>query len=1200
MVGFKSIGLLFILLFLASCIPQTKQTECSTNEAFNAILRTCVPVMNGPSSFIDIDSFQPASVLSKYKNDTSAVQFSIVVANPYAQTYTVTWERVYNGSPVVLAGTSSGTTFTYTTTPSSLSTQLGTHVITARVLDSTNAVVDSHSFELKINETPRPVIVSSSVTPALYSAQYTPQNSNQNYSFQVYNNNATMSGAGYRTDWKLYKSGVQIYSETDNFPTTSPIGTISPSGYNYPSMTFSPSTLGVGGYVINARVTNNAGEVVAEQQWSATVAHPPLPKITNRDIYASPTSPYATVHSTDIVAYNNIPYTGSTSYNFIPETVTTPAPGAQGNFCVTVANGTGTYSSDTYFVKVSYYLDGSTHIYDGLTTAVDPQVCLSDAQVATLNTVLFSNMTSTTEQDHTLVARVVDEATGQEYSAGDMNNQVALGNYPITWDVKVRPQNEAPKVSFGTMTALTCSSSSSTTKSGCSIGSDTNFKVKINLTSDDFYTLPGNETKFDYSIRLYQNGVNIQTCTKSGYSVSDPYLTAAADTNGADGYECEFRINSYNAAGPINNATFSYQIQAEISDVDSPITSSGSTSNTLVWNFPVGSVTETNTAPTISNWSPSGAVTEGQSMTFSVDVSDDQRDNFSYIIKYCTNVGCTSSATLTQGSVTRTSSTDPYNLSVSYTLPEDFLLGLTGLGCDAVKRGNTCSVPYFISVTDTPFTATPGTVVSAQTASSITNFNPAPTLNLAAASPVPTNLAATTLFGFVGHPFSIYNPPATLTDTSGVATEKNFRYQWFIKNNTSVTAWTQIEGANTNNLIWTPSFIKEANLATDNPLTIMLCVEDHPVSAVTNVNISDSICSATTQFWTITVRNNMAVAHDMSSPISQDSLAYSSSDKGTETAIWYDTPSTFNAVSSSAAYIAMTGNAQSGTQYIYVKKVLVKDRGGIDIIDSELLVRFYPVPTGTVHTVKDLSIVGNDKELYIAYLASRTGSPNSFYPQVRRIDLKDTNGKQAPNNHEGKFGFDYDGLGFVNGCTPTADCDATSASGVTTISFSPSAGSIIGSIVIQTPNGDPIGNPNENVTIDFGTYDGVDTICSTCSGQTMATNLETIINTSTDPKLAGYSATRVGSTVTISGAEAGDYFDASTDPNSRIADRLGKIYIHGSTWYLPFIDSSLGGSYNDRISVYYSSTGSIMSLVAESILDANDGTTGLSSFCFSF
>ena len=120
MVGFKSIWLLLSLLIFAACVPQTKQTECAPNEAFNAILRSCVPVVNGPSSFIHIQSFLPTYALTKYKNDTTPVSLSINITNPYAQAYTVQWERVYNGIPIPIVPS---TPTSYSFPPSMLSTR---------------------------------------------------------------------------------------------------------------------------------------------------------------------------------------------------------------------------------------------------------------------------------------------------------------------------------------------------------------------------------------------------------------------------------------------------------------------------------------------------------------------------------------------------------------------------------------------------------------------------------------------------------------------------------------------------------------------------------------------------------------------------------------------------------------------------------------------------------------------------------------------------------------------------------------------------------------------------------------------------------------------------------------------------------------------------------------------------------------------
>jgi len=1183
MVGFKSIALLISLLFLAACVPQTKQTSCSTNEAFNATLRTCVPVMNGPSSYININSFLPTSSLTKYKNDITPITLSVVISNPYAQTYTVEWERVYNGSPVAI---SPSTPTSYTFAPSLLATEVGTHIISVKIKDTTNNIVDSHSFELKINDNPKPVIQSATVTPATYSSAYTPLITAQPYSFTVFNNGASMVGAGYRTDWKLYRSGLLINSETDSFPTTAPAGTLSTSGFNYPAYSFNPSTLGIGSYVLIARVTNTAAEVVAEQQWTATVAHPPLSKVISRNIYKSTSSAPATVWGTPSIAYNGVAYTGSPTYNFIPSTVSVPVAGAQGDYCVTVASGTGTYPADTSYVKVTFFLQpGGAQVYEGFTTTVDNEVCLSDASAGSLSAVVFSNLTTTTAEPHYIQAKVVDEATGQEYTNSDLNS-ILVGTYPLTWGFDVRPQNKAPTVDFGTLTGITCSTTSATTLSGCEVTSDTNFTVKVNLIDDDFYypISASNEANFNYSIRLYENSVNIQTCTKS---------SIGADTNGADGYDCTFNIKSYNGAGPIDLSTKSYSIKAEITDNGSPITGTGTTSNSLTWDIAMGDVTEYNSSPTIgATWSVLSPVTEGSAINFTFAITDAERDHHTYEIFYCPTAldpisgVCPLPATLIpETTVTRTTNAATINVSASYNLTEGFLLGLTGIGCDAVKRNIACAVNFLVKIKDLPNTAPASPiVVSASAASNITNINPQPNLNTSFSVPAPSAVTALTAFAFVGHPMSITNNPTSiLTDTSTEILEKNYRYQWFIKNNTSVTAWTAISGATGPNLVWTPSIIRDSNAPTDNPLSIILCVEDQPASAVTSVNIIDSTCStASPSPWVVTVRDNFKKVFDLSTlsaPWAGTQLATSAAagQYGTETAIWYDTPSlnVSNGVTASAAYIAMIGNDQK----IHVKKSLLHALAGIDNIDDTHIVTFNALPSGTVAGIKDLSITGTATELYIAYLASQTGSTESFYPQVRRIDLTATTGKGPLNKHPGKMGFDYNGPGITTFCSGSS-CNV----GPSSIQFSGAGLGISGSFQLNTPNGD--------FTFYFGTYNGTDTVCGTCMDNMIASNLATIITNSTNPLLAGYSATSSGDTVTIVGAQNSDYFDGS---GARIADRMGKIYVSGTNWYLPFINNTLGSTYNDKLSVYTAQTGAVMITLGVSVLEPTTGSAGLGS-----
>lgn len=1163
MVGFKTVWTLLILLVFAACVPQTKSTSCKSSEAFSSVLRKCIPLTQGPNAFIRIKDYLPTAPLVKYKNDLIPVTLQInfdKLGESAGTTVYVEWIRVYNGmSTTVIATTntqnaSSGSS-SYVFLPTYLGNvlnEVGVHSFQARLKLGDGTVLDSQNFQVTINQLPKPIIQTASVNPAQYYVETIPSPTDMTFRFDTNNNSAIMLNAGYETVWTLSKAGVLIHTTSNLHPNEGATDT------NVHTYLFNPLARGLGNFILRARVTNFAAEIVAEQQWSITVAHPPLQKVTSRNIYAGLSNPtFTTV--TD--AFNGVPYTTAPTLNFIPQGQTT-----QGQYCVTVADGEGSYVGDSQFVKVNFYLDGaSSFIYSGTTTAMNPTVCLSTSP--SLSALVFNNSSPTATQSHTIVARVVDERTNTEYSASDM--QPSLGTYPITWDVSVKPQNKAPVVSFGA-SALTCVSTIGDSKNDCTVASDTNFTVKVNLASDDFYTLPTNEANFNYSIRLYENSVLIHTCSKAS-----PGASGVTDTDGSDGYDCTFRINSFNGSGPLNTMARTYQIQAEIMDTGSPLSPTPMTSNTLVWNFPLNKVTETETAPSIANWSVAGAVNEGSNITFSADITDSERDNHTYTIEYCLNVGCTSFQTLTSGSISRTTNANPYAFSVNYPLNEYFLHNLTAMGCHQLLRNATCNVQFRLIVADVVYTnPIPLSTTSGFETSTITNINPAPVLSPAFSNPAPASFIGA--IGFVGFPISISNNPASiLVDNSQAGVEATFRYQWYARNSSSVTTWQPINGAESHNLVWTPSLIKASNLGLDNPVSFMLCVDDQPAAAVVTPNVTDSVCSHATP-WNVTVRNNVAVAQDLSTAPSSTELATLVTDRGTETAIWYETPSTFNTVTSSAAYMAMIGNDQR----IHIKKVLVRDNGQIDTINATNIISFNAVNSGVLEAVKDLSITGTANELYVAYLASRTGSPGSFYPQVRRIDFASGSspGKSAPNNHANKFGFDYDGLGFTNACVPAIECSPTAASGVTTVTFSPTA-AITGTVTLATPNG--------NFVVNFGTYNSVDTICTNCTGTQMATELRNIINASTNPLLAGYSATSAAGVVTIYGARANDYFDAFVHANARIADQMSDIYVSSGNWYVTFINNSLGGGFNDKLSFYAGATAAPISSAAVTLGEPN-------------
>ena len=1133
MVGLKTFWILIIsLMGLAACVPMTKQTECGTNEAFNAGLRTCVPVVGGPSSFINVSNVSPQSTLFLNKTDSEPKKLTITIKNPYSEKYSVEWVRRYNGTPTSLTPFTSGTKSEVTFIPRTIGTQIGTHLFEVVIKDSKNAVVDEHIFTVVISDVPKPIMTE--VDPDGFYSEFNPRDPNQVFEVTISNNNASISSS-YQTEWRLTRSSAFVTNKDENFKNRDSNAT------HTSTFDFDPSFYGAGSYLLVARVTDGANQLYGEKEWSISVKHPPLSKITDQKIFKTGPTPAFT---TTTVAYSGIPYNQKTTYNFIP--TTTPASTAQGNYCVTVQSGTGTYPNDGKFVRVDFYA-GTNFVTSATTTETNGTVCLSDNPVDLANA-YFTNVTNTAET-HYLIARVFDEATEQFYTNGDLNI-ASPATYPITWRFQVRPPNVAPTVSFGTSATVAAPSVSLCSGSGttqtCEVNSDTSFTVKIRLDGDDFYSIPTNLDQFGYSLRLYsgENGAVIDECPRVGETLTYN-----------DGFSCTFNVASFDNNGPKDLTNLIHQIKGEIFDIGSPIVSTRATSSSLTWNFTVKEINTSLSVAATVNGTSGQPVDEGSNLNFNLTVTDTERDHFNYEIQYCKDTSCNSlSNPILTGLVNRTSSTNPLNLDLSYTLPQDFLQNTTTL-CAGIARNAVCEVKFKITVEDRPdntaIKRSQNTVIS----SFIKNINPIPVFNTASSVPQTNDLSATTYPVFVGVPFTIENTAALFSDTSIPSTEKPSRYQWFVKKASEPT-WEKIPEATGLNLIWTPSLI---TVGTSGSLLLKLCIEDQPAAVVPEVNVSQSTCSDSgnaNKVWKVTVINNVAKIHDL--PDARP-LAKESTDAGTETAVWYEAPANITSTGkpASAVYVAMIDNNKT----INVKKVLVRSVEGIDTIDSEAVVTFNAFESAAVGEVRELSITGtvdtngDPKDLYVAYLASKSGN-SQFYPQVRHIDISSKRAVNTVNKHRGKMGFTYTGLSFSHNCIPSSTgCVFTppvagSPSTPPTIKFD-SSGNVEGNFDLKTPLGD--------YRIFFGDFNNnVDQICTSCTTSTMRQGLMSIINNSTDPKLAGFSARIDGDNVVIEGSGTKDYFDASDLGSFRVSNKVGKIFVAGNFWYLPYIASGSG------------------------------------------
>lgn len=1178
MVGFKTIWPALFLLAITACVPQTKQTQCATNEAFNASLRTCVPIVGGPSSFVKVDSYIPTTALTKYAASTTPIEFSITVDNPYAQTYDVEWIRSYNGSPFPIGTV---TDLEVSISPSNLVNgsvpEYGTHVITAKIKVK-DVVVDTHNFELIITNNPTPQINDSLNNPLDYSTVMFPDDGLFTFSLEVDNNNSTDLATGnYSTVWSLTRNGqtVPLFCLQDDFTDTNAIGT-NTADCGFDPLDAAIALMGgpLGSYVLRARITRTAAPVVIvdEQVWSITVQHPNLSKVTARGFYDGVGGDPILSDNGYAVAYNNISYTTvgpapATAYNFVPcsgldpDTCSPVVNANQAEFCVTVASGEGSYAGDSQYVRVAWYLDGVTLLHSELTSIADNRVCLSDGGSTILSSVLFANSSNTATQTRTIIARVWDERTTLEYTSSDMLSTIG---YPIKWNIAVRPENSAPVVTHGAVADvdaaadITCANANGTVRTCSQVFSDNTFSLTTAMnptTGDDFYDLPSPAGTFSHECRLYENSVLIST--------------VAGTYNGTTGFVCNMRIPSYNTAGVVPVHARAYQIQSVVTDNGSPLTTTPATSAVLTWNFAVGAVKEYNTAPSLSFWSTDSNISELTTFGFEARIVDNQHDAFIYQVEYCNNAACTNWVNLAgaSGSVTNSSGVDVYDaithtyiLNSSIVLPEDFLMGLTGVDCDPLtvgtQGGNTllesepCNVGFRIKVTEVPSNSGP-TPVPVPTVipvypltytATLRNHNPRPVFNSGATSPNPAAYSNDVAWGFVGVPlFILNNPTSTISDltTSTVVSERTLRYQWYARNALTSPTWTAIPNATSASLAWSPSYMLDT-LA--NNVELMLCLTDYPVAAVTTPNPTgpgEAVCNDTNP-WEVVVRNNLVEAADLASGMA---LSTASIQQGTEMATWTEGPRTLGSITSTAVYTAMVGNDLR----IHVKKVLVKTNGEIDPLTTTDIISFNAVSSGTTYDVKNLSMTGiTGHSLYIAYAVSNTGSPTGYYPAVRRINIGQNASKTLPNKHLGTLGFDYDGLSFT-GSTCTLNCTLTpinTLGNIVTFDGNTVAGE---TIVLNSPAG--------NFTVTFAVSpNGTTQICENCTPATAAQALADLINRSTDPLLAGYSAVSSGGTVRIYGGERNDYYDEPA-----ISAQVGKIYIHNNTWYLPYIRQVLPG-----------------------------------------
>lgn len=1121
MVGFIKVWPLLLSLFLfGACVPQSKQTECGSNEAFNAQLRSCVPIVQGPSAFINISSFSPLYTSTRYKNDTSFVTFTIAVSNPYNQTYTIEWDHSFNG----LNNTVAGNVTTFSVIPSLYSANIGSNVFSAKILDANGVVVDSHNFELVIQETPRPNINTGSLFPADYNPILFPDNTGQRFSFTGRNNGAVGIGS-FRVFWTLSRNGVGLsgYNETDTFTNTTTNGT---NVFYYGTDTvprFDPSTLGVGSYVLRTRMENiTNGEVVAEHQWNITVKQPEFGFVQTA---GNP------LPSQDTIAFFGVPYG---TYPFANSVATTS------RFCVTLSDPDGSYTNGSAAdpgnldLVVRFYKDGAgSPIFEGRTDGsavpVKSEVCFDEASAGERANLVFTDGSPTVAHYRSLVARVFDEQTGREICGTDM--PTCPVTYPVKWNILVKPVDTGVIGTFQNAQAGDNIAYSTTGASTRNATVTQNQVVRIRFNPTDGIagyegydmTNPANAVHFKYSVVVKHLGVTIDTFNCKDFPDPFPFTTSPTQT-------CSFTWPAFDPSTGAHLPPGAYVATLVVEDDGSPVPGSiGTTSTALTIN---ATVSEPVNAPTFvasyldtSDAVLGSPVPEGTPFKFRLAVTEAEHDRYTARVEYCgTSMACATPTLVNSDTRVWGDALYSVNNAITFTVPEDVLgSALTG------------TIYFRIRITDSPVDATKSSFTEQTIPMSVSNFNFLPGFTAAAVTPA----TGATYEVFSGNQFTARLNTA-ITDASVATSERTSTYQWWIGTANDLNdpaVWTAIEGATTDILRWTPGPELTATRF------IAVCFSDgFPRTSANSANAPDldgdpnQLCQS---LFTITPRSS---ALAMSTPTAPNG----------EVAIHH-------VPAEEIAYMAYADASQ-----IYVEKVEYNADG--TMVKPMRVVSFNALTSGTALTVKNLSLAASDTSLYVSYLADNNTAPNAFRAHVRRINISSAASQGGTKSNAAfagsvgssrKFDFNYAGYSVITNCSSGTNCQWNNVA--KTMTFDGTALNTTDTItirqVINAVNVDTV------LAVTLSPYT-TGTVCGNCSANEQAESFAAAINVSASTGIQGLTAFNSASPVaTLFGMET---TAASIYTSVEAMTAMGKILYNpdNNLWYLPVANADLAGNQN--------------------------------------
>jgi hypothetical protein len=1180
----KSFSLMALVSFmLVSCLPMQKETQCASNEAFNATRRKCVPVVGASTTntvFIQSKSPENSYTTSVIDNATS---HAVAVSDAYSYGYTIKWYEHYQdpntGNSITTLVAQNDSNYIFNPTVK----QAGQYILEAILFDQNGAnQLDTVNWNIIVSNQVQPTLANPSPAATAYSYPTTitsaslslditnPDNIQGYYQFIIDNNVSANT---------LFTSATTI------------------------STSINPSTMSQGLHTVEARLVSfsNQSNVLANYVWVVNVVDPDLPVIQT----ANTLPPM----SETITIVDGIEFDDS---GWLDETNT-----ALTNLCIVVDDydKDSTTGSD---IDVEFKVSGNSIGYgvratntDGTPNANANIFCLSQANLVASQT--YFNLANPDVAESKSI-NVVTYRTGT-------TTQVES----FTWNVVVRPKNIRPVISIDgvkTSSSLGCVASTTVHYTGCSMTQSVNYNVDTGDTSysdaEDTDNVVQLGINLDYDPDITNEGdfmvfFSIKEATGSSfspmngnnnYTYSDCEY-AHTDTSGGlesgDKYVCNLRMDAFGNNGPIKPGN--YIITAYIrdhgdGDSDGAATPDGygwgaspKESNTLTWEITVQERQSTGTiqigihdgtnaaertflSTDDTCTGPTTNVDENEPIWLCTDIRDLERDNFvvSAEMSNAVNGGYTS---VIQSTLVDKSDNTLWTQAVdSNTLVALPINGSNGIPQWVVSGGSTTATVK-VTVQDRPDDATSPICFTCDTATysfivTVNDFNPPPTFitgggftgwqsGFEGGHFVDMSANSTTVFA--GMPFEIDVDTNNYTDAS-LYDGTNVSWQWYVSLDNGAS-WSAISNANSTNqaspkLVWTP----DLDITTPQQVDLRLCLGDDGTGneltdcpTILAPHVTAGVTKRIKEWQNITV---FPATTQLTSTATNNS-------SGNELAQWYD-------ATEGHLYTAYT----SGTT-IYVEKLGYNSDGVLETIHT-LSFQSEDQYTNFVPTsIYNLSMTGIDStSVMISYgvVETLTQTPQM---RVRRIDTQN-----------GKFSFHYCGFFKANDVYPNEHLtcedlydednatlelkDAADVSSVTstspgqlTVTFSSAVTEAnvdlplinsLGNTVIYRYNGttDMLATPK---IVGYCTAPACGDADQTAAGLAAAINNDAgIVDADVEAIAEEFYGNNVApsAVVVIEGPNEYDYYDNI----AKIAPVIGQVNVNPNdgSWFVPFSDAS--------------------------------------------